>query len=63
MRNKRGDNIVDARLREDANGGVEREAAECLQVGFLCTAPSPQKRPTMQQVVGVLKDIRPVPAD
>jgi serine/threonine protein kinase len=63
IRNKRGDNIVDARLREDANGDVEREAVECLQVGFLCTAPSPQKRPTMQQVVGVLKDIRPVPAD
>jgi len=64
IRNKKGENIVDARLRgEEAGSETEREAAECLQVGFLCTAPSPQKRPTMQQVVGVLKDIRPVPAD
>ncbi|CAM0946077.1 unnamed protein product [Alopecurus aequalis] len=66
IRNKKGENIVDGRLREDAGAAgpvAEREAAECLQVGFLCTAPSPQKRPTMQQVVGVLKDIRPAPAD
>ncbi|CAM0946079.1 unnamed protein product [Alopecurus aequalis] len=66
IQNKKGENIVDGRLREDAGAAgpvAEREAAECLQVGFLCTAPSPQKRPTMQQVVGVLKDIRPAPAD
>jgi serine/threonine protein kinase len=67
IRNKKGENIVDAMLREvDAGAAgqeVKREAAECLQVGFLCTAPSPQKRPMMQQVVGVLKDIRPAPAD
>uniref|UniRef100_A0ACD5Z4V1 Uncharacterized protein n=1 Tax=Avena sativa TaxID=4498 RepID=A0ACD5Z4V1_AVESA len=64
IRNKKGENIVDARLKEEDAGGsaAEREAAECLQVGFLCTAPSPHKRPTMQQVVGVLKDIRPAPA-
>ncbi|KAL5211196.1 hypothetical protein ABZP36_022043 [Zizania latifolia] len=69
IRNRKGLNIVDARLREEAEeaaGGdgaeaAEREMVECLQVGFLCTAHSPEKRPSMQQVVGVLKGIRPAP--
>lgn len=60
VRNRKGLNIVDARLRDDAAGPeTETEVAECLQVGFLCTAGAPEKRPTMQQVVGLLKDIRP----
>ncbi|KAG8070172.1 hypothetical protein GUJ93_ZPchr0006g40748 [Zizania palustris] len=64
VRNRKGLNIVDARLRAEAEeaacgGGAEREMVECLQVGFLCTAPLPEKRPSMQQVVGVLKGIRP----
>ncbi|KAL5207211.1 hypothetical protein ABZP36_031646 [Zizania latifolia] len=72
IRNRKGLNIVDARLRdqeaEEATSSgataataeeVEREMVECLQVGLLCTAHSPEKRPSMQQVVGVLKDIRP----
>uniref|UniRef100_A0A0D9VE46 Protein kinase domain-containing protein n=1 Tax=Leersia perrieri TaxID=77586 RepID=A0A0D9VE46_9ORYZ len=68
IRNRKGLNIVDARLRdgEEETTAVEteaeREMVECLQVGFLCTAHSPEKRPSMQQVVGVLKDIRPAPA-
>uniref|UniRef100_A0A0D9YLR6 Protein kinase domain-containing protein n=1 Tax=Oryza glumipatula TaxID=40148 RepID=A0A0D9YLR6_9ORYZ len=72
IRNRKSLNIVDARLREEEEGGIggaakttmtvaEREMVECLQVGFLCTAHSPEKRPSMQQVVGVLKDIRPAP--
>ncbi|XP_015689003.2 calmodulin-binding receptor kinase CaMRLK-like [Oryza brachyantha] len=70
IRNRKGINIVDARLRdgeEEEEGGInggaaaEREMVECLQVGFLCTAHSPEKRPSMQQVVGLLKDIRPEP--
>ncbi|KAK3156456.1 hypothetical protein QOZ80_2AG0107510 [Eleusine coracana subsp. coracana] len=59
VRNRKGLNIVDARLRDEATTEVEREMTECLQVGFLCTASAPEKRPTMQQVVGLLKDVRP----
>lgn len=64
IRNRKGINLVDDRLRDDAAAGTEaeKEMAECLQVGFLCTAGAPEKRPTMQQVVGLLKDIRPAPA-
>ncbi|CAN6237678.1 unnamed protein product [Urochloa humidicola] len=60
IRNRKGINLVDDRLRDQTMGTeAEKEMAECLQVGFLCTASSPEKRPTIQQVVGLLKDIRP----
>ncbi|TVU33232.1 hypothetical protein EJB05_25022, partial [Eragrostis curvula] len=61
VRNRKGLNIVDARLRDEvaATEAAEKEMLECLQVGYLCTASSPEKRPAMQQVVGLLKDIRP----
>jgi hypothetical protein len=60
IRNRKGLNLVDDRLRDETAGTeAEKEMAECLQVGLLCTASSPEKRPTMQQVVGLLKDIRP----
>lgn len=51
---------VDRRLRMEVEW--EKEAAECLKVGYLCTAGSPEKRPSMQQVVALLKDIRQVDA-
>ncbi|KAG1363710.1 putative LRR receptor-like serine/threonine-protein kinase [Cocos nucifera] len=52
--------IIDPKIRET---GSEKQMEEALRIAYLCTADLPSKRPSMQQIVGLLKDIEPIAAD
>ncbi|KAK9101823.1 hypothetical protein Sjap_019077 [Stephania japonica] len=56
---RRGDasRAIDPKIR---GTGPEAHMEEALRIGYLCTADLPAKRPSMQQIVGLLKDIEPV---
>ncbi|KAJ0701639.1 putative protein kinase RLK-Pelle-LRR-VII-2 family [Helianthus annuus] len=57
VRLNRGSKAIDPKIRAT---GDEGEMVEGLKIGYLCTADDPLKRPSMQQMVGLLKDIEPV---
>ncbi|KAL7600004.1 hypothetical protein Lser_V15G23819 [Lactuca serriola] len=56
VRMNHGSIAIDPKMR---GVGDEGQMVEGLKIGYLCTADVPAKRPSMQQVVGLLKDIEP----
>ncbi|XP_074371541.1 putative LRR receptor-like serine/threonine-protein kinase At2g24230 [Apium graveolens] len=54
VKKNEGSRAVDPKIR---GVGPESHFEEALKIGYLCTADLPSKRPSMQQVVGLLKDI------
>ncbi|KAB1211876.1 hypothetical protein CJ030_MR5G000942 [Morella rubra] len=56
VRKNLGSRAIDPKIRDT---GPDEQMEEALKIGYLCTADLPSKRPTMQQIVGLLKDIEP----
>lgn len=57
VRKNQGLKVIDPKIR---GTGSVMQMEEALRIGYLCTADLPSKRPNMQQIVGLLKDIDPV---
>jgi Leucine-rich repeat (LRR) protein len=60
VKGNHGSSIIDPKIRDT---GLERQMEEALRIAYLCTAELPSKRPAMQQIVGLLKDIEPKVAE
>ncbi|OVA07261.1 Protein kinase domain [Macleaya cordata] len=58
VKEREGMKGLDTRLMLSHDHDSVSEMVECLRVGYLCTADLAKKRPNMQQVVGLLKDIQ-----
>ncbi|KAG8651927.1 probable LRR receptor-like serine/threonine-protein kinase At2g24230 [Manihot esculenta] len=54
VRKNQGPRAIDSKIHDT---GPEHEMEEALKIAYLCTADIPSKRPSMQQIVGLLKDI------
>ncbi|KAK9141553.1 hypothetical protein Syun_010953 [Stephania yunnanensis] len=57
VRRGEASSAIDPKIR---GTGPAAHMEEALRIGYLCTADLPAKRPSMQQIVGLLKDIEPV---
>ncbi|MFQ6650899.1 hypothetical protein Gotur_022107 [Gossypium turneri] len=56
VRKNQGSKAIDPKIRDT---GPVYQMEEALKIAYLCTAELPTKRPRMQQIVGLLKDIEP----
>lgn len=57
VRKNQGSAAIDPKIR---GTGADAQIVEALKIGYLCTAQVPSKRPSMHQVVGLLKDLEPL---
>ncbi|XP_073296611.1 probable LRR receptor-like serine/threonine-protein kinase At2g24230 [Primulina huaijiensis] len=57
VKRKQESQAIDPKIR---GTGPDGQLVEAFKIGYLCTAEVPSKRPTMQQVVGLLKDLEPI---
>ncbi|KAL4284352.1 hypothetical protein GQ457_16G000900 [Hibiscus cannabinus] len=56
VRKNQGSKAIDPKIR-DTDTGPDYQMKEALKIGYLCTADVPTKRPSMQQIVGLLKAV------
>ncbi|KAJ4953973.1 hypothetical protein NE237_030805 [Protea cynaroides] len=57
VRKNQGSSAIDPKIQ---GTGQQAQMVEALRIGYLCTADLPSKRPSMHQLVGLLKDIEPI---
>ncbi|KAK7329934.1 hypothetical protein VNO77_24116 [Canavalia gladiata] len=57
VRKNQASRAIDPKIRDTS---PDEQMEEALKIAYLCTADLPFKRPTMQQIVGLLKDIEPI---